>query len=174
MSFNINMKIKPLRTLPEVLIYKMPDTFYSGEYRMINTKTGKFVGEMITSNLKLEKKYLGIAILNIFKKRQGYGTRFLNFAKKLSQEQGAEGRLILKATTMPQDPHNPPHIFYRKFGFTTEDKKQLKKIDRHIKKNKQLNWLETPNLIMTYPDTTPKKKGLLENIKEKLYNYFNN
>lgn len=147
--------------LPEVLIYNPCGT---NLYQMVNTKEKKLVGRMIAHpNIN---RQLEIDELTIFsRKRQGYGTKFLDFAKKLSRKYGYEGNMVLNASTTPYDPHNPPHIFYRKYGFTSDNKKMLKKIDKCIKKGRQLDYYTTPNLIMYYPDNHPAKLTVLQKIK---------
>ena len=44
----------------------------------------------------------------------------------------------------------PPHIFYRKYGFTTDNKEILNKIDNCIKEKKQLTIKDAPITYMTY------------------------
>ncbi len=148
---------------------KLPETFIynpqgSNIYRMFNTKSKELIGEMIAyPNIN---RQLEIAELNIFRqKRQGYGTQFLNFAKKLSQTLGYQGNMSVIAGTTPFDPLNPAHIFYRKYGFTSDNKKIIKKIDKSIKKGKQLNHYTTPAIKMYYPDTTCHKLSFYKKIK---------
>ena len=147
--------------LPDVLIYNPQGT---NLYRMISTKEKKLVGQMIAHpniNHQIE-----IAELYVFRRRQGFGKKFLDFARNLSRKHGYEGHMILNASRTPYDPHNPPHIFYRKYGFTSDNKKMIKKIDNYIKKKKQLNAYQTPSLIMYYPDDKPKKQSFFDRIKK--------
>ena len=146
---------------PDILIYNPQGT---NLYQMIRTRDKKVLGRMIVHpNIN---RQLEIDELTIYtQKRQGYGTRFLDYAKKLSQEYGYGGNLVLNASTTPYDPHNPPHIFYRKYGFTSDNKKMIKKIDKCIRRKKQLNALYTPQLTMYYPDNTIKKPTFFERIK---------
>ncbi len=147
--------------IPETLIYNPKG---SNLYNMFNTKTGRCIGRMVA--YPKENKELEICELLIFSKpRQGYGTKFLDFAKDLSKKIGCGGRMSLTACTTPYDPHNPPHIFYRKYGFTSDNKKMIKKIDKCIRRKKQLNALYTPQLTMYYPDNTIKKPTFFERIK---------
>ncbi len=147
--------------IPEVLIYNPSGT---NLYQMINIKDKKLVGRMIAHpNINRQLEIDELTILGRF--RQGYGTKFLNFAKRLSCEYGYDGNMILNACTTPYDPHNPPHIFYRKYGFTSNNKKMIKKIDNYIKKGKQLNAYQALPLIMYYPDDTPKKQSFWDRIK---------
>ena len=147
--------------VPDILIYNPQGT---NMYQMIRTRDKKVLGRMIVHpNIN---RQLEIDELTIYtQKRQGYGTRFLDYAKKLSLEYGYGGNLVLNASTTPYDPHNPPHIFYRKYGFTSDNKKMIKKIDRSIKKGRQLDAYTTSPLIMYYPDDSPKKTTVFEKIK---------
>lgn len=147
--------------IPEVLIYNPRGTYL---YKMFNTKDSKYLGKMVAyPNIN---KQLNISELIIFtQRRQGLGTKFLNLAKNLSKECGCEGRMILDASTTPYDPHNPPHIFYRKYGFTSDNKKFIKKIDKHIQKDKQLNYMSAQPLTMYYPDESPRKITIFRKIK---------
>lgn len=147
--------------IPDVLIYNKRGTDL---YKMVTPDEHKLLGRMIarpTVNRELE--ILELVIFN--NRRKGLGTKFLDYAKKLSEQYGYEGHMVLNASTTSYDPHNPPHIFYRKYGFTANDKKMIKKIDKCIKKGKQLNYVLTPNLIMYYPDYAPPKLTFMEKIK---------
>ena len=147
--------IQPTK-IPEKLIYRLPS---SNRFRMVDTKTGRYVGEM---NLSKRENEMFIDWLNIMpnEKRKGNGTIFLNFAKNISKQMGFNGRLRLMASVLPFDPHNPPHIFYRKYGFTSDDKKVIKKIDKAILKNRQLSIFEVPPTYMYYnPNPQVQVKG---------------
>ena len=147
--------------LPEILIY---NPYGTNLYTMISTKEKKFLGRMIIhSNINHQ---IEIDELTIFsRRRQGYGTKFLDFAKNLSRQYGYNGHMVLNASSTPYDPQNPPHIFYRKYGFTADNQKMIRKIDKCIKKGKQLDAYQTPALIMYYPDDKPKKQSFFEKIK---------
>lgn len=148
--------------IPDVLIYNPRGT---NLYSMVNTKENKVIGRMIAYPTINHDLY--ISELTILRnKREGFGTKFLDFAKLLRDELGCEGKVVLDASTTPYDPHNPPHIFYRKNGFTSDDKKMLKKIDKYIKKGKQLDYQSTPVTRMYYPpDTPPAKSNFLQLLK---------
>lgn len=149
--------------IPDVLIYNPRGT---NLYSMVNTKENKVIGRMIAYPTINHDLY--ISELTILRnKREGFGTKFLDFAKLLRDELGCEGKVVLDASTTPYDPHNPPHIFYRKNGFTSDDKKMLKKIDKYIKKGKQLDYKTTPAIRMYYPpDTQPAKPNFLQLLKD--------
>lgn len=153
-----------MNKLPKYLIYNPQNT---NLYRMFSTKNGKSIGEMVAIPSVLHQTLIidRLIIPRCANRRQGAGTDFLNFAKNLSKSFGFEKRMMLLASTLSLDPHNPPHIFYRKFGFTTDNKELLKKIDKCIKKGTQLDDYSTPQTLMHYPDETPPRKTLWEKLK---------
>jgi len=148
--------------LPEYLIYNPKNSHI---YRMFNTKSGKHTGTMYAFPSYLNQTFIVHELLvNKNYRRQGIGTAFLNFAKRLSFLHGYEGRMRVCATTLPFDPVNPPHIFYRKYGFTTDNKERLKTIDQAIKKGKQLDPKTTFPLFMDYPGEKAKYKHPSPNV----------
>ena len=134
--------------IPKVLIYNYPN---SGDYRMINIAEKKIVGKMSVD----EKLDLFISDLEIVKSEQGkgYGKMFIEFARKLSELKGLGGRLRALVGAKISSENNPPHIFYRKMGFTTNDEGMLKKIDNCIKNNVPLKLQDTKIVYMYYPET---------------------
>ena len=127
--------------------YKIPNTLFynpakSNTYKMIDLKKGSLIGEM--SAVKRKDLYLQSLYINPEYRRQGYGNKFLDFAVNLSEKFGLEGNLRLLAGLTNKDLKNPPHIFYRKYGFTSRDKKILKYIDKCIKKERQASPLTDP------------------------------
>lgn len=163
MKVSLAKAYKPT-SLPRTLIYNPPNTEI---FRMIRTKNPKQVGYMSAYPAKKNgKDYLLIGLLMIFDKRKRYGTEFINFAKNYSKRNNFGGRIILQADATVADPHNAPHVFYRKQGFTSDDKKAIKNIDKHIRKNKELDPHKTPALIMYYdPDLREEKLTFFEKIK---------
>lgn len=161
----------PLKTvnqskkLPDVLIYNTPNT---NMYSMMTTFMPRLVGTMRAFPVKQgQDKYLWIDLLVIFQKRFGFGTEFLDFARNLSRQYGCEGNIRLKAGTTVYDPTTPPHAFYRKYGFGSDKKRTLRKVDRAIKDNKLLNYKTIPAIEMFYPDN--KKQSFLQKLLTKLY-----
>lgn len=151
------------RKLPDALIYRPVGT---NNFRMFSTKNGSFIGEM---NLEKRKREMFINFLHIMPehRRQGFGTKFLNFAQNMSYRMGMKGRLRTLSSPIGYDPHNPPHIFYRKFGFSMDDKKYLSRIDKAIKKKDQLpRDYHNPRYMYYDPNTkTGQKKNLFEKLK---------
>ena len=147
------IRTKPL-TIPKNLVYNPPRT---NSYRIIDTKNGQELGEMLA--FPTVNKDVFIDSLIIFKqRRQGLGRFLLDFAQNMSKKMGFKGRMSVCAGILPEDPKNPPHIFYRKYGFSSPDRKILEIIDSHIKQKKQLNHLTTPNLIMYYNPEEKQKQ----------------
>lgn len=156
---NFNLPL-PKQNIPTKLIY---NPIGSDFYKMFDTKTGNIIGEMIAYPTINQDIYID-RLLIYKEKRQGNGTKFLNFAKNMSKNFGFEGRMFVCAGTLPEDPFNPPHIFYRKYGFKPEYKNYSKIIDKHIKKNKQLNYRTTPEVMMYYnPKEIIKNKTTIFN-----------
>ncbi len=157
--------VKQTNQLPEVLIYHKPGTC---AYRMTTTFMPRVVGEMRAYPIERNnKKSLWIDFLIIFQKRFGFGTKFLDFAQHLSRQTGCNGNISLKAGSTVYDPTKPPHEFYRKYGFGSENKKMLRKIDRAINSKTHLNYKKTPPIIMYFPDN--EKPSLLQKLLTKLY-----
>ena len=160
-------KIQPL---PRTLIW---DTKLAHQdfYKMFTTKNPRVVGIMSADNSKIgQKDYYHILFLFIKEQRQGYGKDFIDFAKNISKEKGCDGRLFLLADKEVYGAKKPPHIFYRKQGFTTNDKKYLKYIDKFIRENKEMENKDSKPIYMYYD---PNKRGLLQRIKDFLNLKFN-
>ena len=141
---------RPIKQMPSVLIYNPAGTAF---YKMFNVNNSRYAGLMLARPVKDGgKDVLFIYLLIACQKRVGIGTKFIEFAKNLSKKLGCEGRIVLEADKTTFDPHNPPHIFYRKNGFTSDNKKMIKVIDKYIKEGKQLSYKCTPPLKMYYPE----------------------
>ncbi len=154
---------KPINQMSRFLIYNPVST---NRYNMLDLFNSKYAGFMIARPIQGNgEDALFVDLLVVQQQRVGIGTKFIEFAKNLSKKLGCEGRILLEADKTVYDPHNPPHIFYRKNGFTCDDKKMLKKIDKCIKRNKQLNYLKTPSLVMYYPEKAKLDVGMWCKIK---------
>lgn len=153
------LQSKPLKELPEKLIYRNGKTF-----TMYSTKTGKKLGTMeayITSwppskyyypKIHSEYKCLYIDGLMADVPRQGVGKAFIDYAKHLSKNSEAQGRINLLAWCL-DDSKICPQIFYHKMGFTTANKKHLNEIKRLEKLNDQKprlfgNWNVWTNMYL--------------------------
>ena len=110
---------------------------------------------------------LAIDFIRTSKRGKGYGKALLDFAKILSKQTGCEGQMILKAVGT-FSPLSVPHLFYRKNGFTTLDKKTDKKMDKFIKKNQRATQKDFSDMFMFYPEP---EKNLVEKIEAKIEKY---
>jgi len=138
----------PQKKLPETLIYNT-----GNDYIMFSTKTGEQLGRMnayITEwppgksyYPKEKESYTCLYIdgLIAFKKMQGVGKKFIEFAKGLSKNSKAKGKINILAWCL-DDSKVCPQIFYHKMGFTTANKKHLAEILRLEKTN-----TKTPRLF---------------------------
>lgn len=160
--FAYKPKIQPL---PKNLFLEFKER---GFYKMITTESPRVVGIMDAEPTKIDgKKFFQIFLLYIKEQRQGYGKEFIEFAKNRSKQLDCEGRLFLMADSGVLDAEKPPHIFYRKQGFTTSDKKYLKKIDSFIKENKEMENEDSKPIYMYYlPDKLTFLQQIVMRVKE--------
>ena len=142
-----------VKELPKSLIYKVPTI---GCYRMFETKTGNYLGEMRAFTEKNIRKIYDMdedsQIYRVYslkikssERHKGWGTCFMNFAKRQSYRTGCEGRMFLIA----YNPLRAPQIFYKKLGFAAVDKSVDKVLDNCIKTNVQP--LSHPACMMYMP-----------------------
>ena len=165
----MNMKIhyvfaNKMQELPKVLIYNKPK---SSLYTMISTKTPRIVGFMWALPTKFKgKKFFEIPLLaiNPQDRRQGFGKQLIDFAKIRSCQKGCGGRIVLTSDINTMESNIPPHIFYRKQDFTSDDKKFLNKIDSFIKEGREMTFRDSKTLIMYYE---PKKEGFMQKLVKK-------
>jgi hypothetical protein len=144
------LSIKPNEKIPEILIY---NPLRKGCYNMASAKTGSWLGCMDVLELEFKgEKALFIDSLYIDKRKKGYGSIFLDFAKKLSKKEH-NGTVFLNANSLFLGASSAePHAFYRKNDFTTDDKETLKKIDEAIKANRTLTFFDVPPTIMYWQE----------------------
>lgn len=182
LNFSSKSLLTPkLKSVPELVIYKsMTDTSKGPmiHYGMANTKTGMYIGEMYARPVKnsffsvyyptlFGCKSFKIEKLIVDERGFGYGRKFIDFAKKESMKYGCKGRLNLLASRL-YDPENPPHLFYRKMGFTSRFKGKIKYFDECIKNGCQIDWMESLNLPMYLPI---KKENRLLKLFNRLKNF---
>jgi GNAT superfamily N-acetyltransferase len=145
--FAYKPKIQPL---PRTLILASK-TYEQDFYKMLTTKDPRVVGIMYAFPNEIDKRnFYHVGLLYIKEQRQGFGTEFIDFAKNRSKQLGCEGRVFLQAESEVMGAQKPPHIFYRKQGFTTNDKKYLKVIDEFIKENKEMENKDSKSIYMYY------------------------
>ena len=136
--------------IPELLIYKNSKTDW---YNMASTKTGALLGYMQTSDAFFKgTKALYIDGMYMEERRQGYGSKFLDFVKNLSKKE-YQGTVFLDASSILEDDSGfEPHIFYRKNGFITDNKKILNKIDEAIEARRNLTIFDIDPTVMYWQD----------------------
>ena len=127
------------------------------------------------SEIKLRPNYdkpvLAIDFLEVTNKAQGIGTKILKFAEEFSRKSGCNGFMTLKSDVSFM-PEKIPHTFYRKFGFSTLEKKTDKKLDMFIRQNKDATHKDFPCLLMHYPPMAEKNSFSLKNIALLLKQFF--
>lgn len=170
------------KKLPEYLFYSQTLNKEKSieSHKMLNTKTGEYLGKMITYphdfyyfNLEVPGvRSLYIDCLKVFNRNEGLGTKFLDFAKVLSKQKGCNGRLHLISSDC-YDKEKPPHIFYRKYGFDSRDVKKLKEVDAAISNSN--NKFTFNDIAMFFPpklqieENLPQTKSLWKKLKQFLY-----
>lgn len=142
------------------------------KYYAVSTKTGRGVGFMtcFKSDISQRPDYDGktfvIRGMATYPKGQGTGTAIVNFAKTLSKKWGCNGYISCQANT-GENPNAVSHLFFRKMGFTTLNKKTDKKIDKFIKRGKVARYTDFQCDLMFSPQ--PKTKpSFFEKLKNSI------
>lgn len=161
-----------INKLPDKLIYQQ-ETSADGLYKFIMFSTkpeDKTTTQMIcfpsVVNRKGQKNIPSLYIWKLYstKSDRGFGTAMLDFAKVLSRRLGCCGRFHLSADP-GWFPNRVPHIFYRKYGMTTDNEYFDRRLDKLIKKGKNANHLQFGTMNMFYPPMEKEKPaGLLNKI----------
>lgn len=170
------------KKLPEYLFYSQILNKEKSivSHRMLSTKTGEYLGEMITYpqdfyyfNLEVPGvRSLYIDYIKVFKRNEGLGTKFLDFAKAISKQKSLNGRLHLISSDC-YDKEKPPHVFYRKYGFDSSNINKLKEVDDAISQPNHKFFFN--NIAMFFPPKThveqnfSQTKSLWKNFKQILY-----
>lgn len=102
---------------------------------------------------------LAIDFIEVTNKNQGFGTKILKFAEEYSKQIGCKGFMTLKADGS-YTPEKIPHVFYRKFGFSTLEKSTDKKLDIFIKQKLNATTNDFPCLLMHFPIPDKEPSGL--------------
>ena len=166
--------LKYPKKIPEILYYhkKQGTRYQNNLYNMLSTETGGKHGFLVTQvkNNKVKDYYEGnhlfIGFIVTAPQENGYGQKILNFAKNLAKKDGCNGHIQLFADGS-FTPNSVPHLFYRKNGFSTLDKKQDELMDKFIKMGKRATQSDFPNMPMYYP--APKKYPVQEEYKQSIY-----
>lgn len=117
----------------------------------INDTTGKVLGSIgIRPEHIYDSKtyfpdmegYTSLYISRLFVEKEfrnkGIGKALLDIAAQESLKYGCDGRMHLIAQAPITEPMNRPQIFYRKYGFDSQDKGQMAALDDAIKNNTPL------------------------------------
>ena len=161
------------RKLPEYLFWEHKDSFDTWDIAMFSTKDPSKTGKM--SLIKTKQPVNGrptpyILVLMLLSKprKQGLGTKMLDYVQNFSKRNGCEGRFYLSAD--PQfTPKEAPHIFYRKYGMNTGYPEEDKKIDTFIKEGKNATIKELSHIKMYYPPIQPLETPKPEQPKKSLW-----
>ena len=175
--------LKYPKKIPEILYYhkKQGTIRQNNLYNMLSTETGKKHGFLATwvENNKIKDYYEGkllfIGFIATTPRRNGYGQKIIDFAKNLAKKEDCNGHIQLYADgSFTQD--DIPHLFYRKNGFSTLDKKLDKKMDKFIKSGKVATHKDFSNMPMYYPapDKYPIPEGYKPNIFSRIKDFFRN
>lgn len=151
--------------VPRILIYNKPKTSL---YTMMSTKNPRVVGFMWALPTEFKgKRFFEIPwfAINPKDRRQGFGKQLMDFAKIRSCQKGCGGRIVLTSDINTMESNIPPHIFYRKQDFTSDDKQFLKKIDSFIKEGKEMTYRDSKTMIMYYE---PKKENFIQKLVKKI------
>ena len=168
------IKNKPLKQLPEVLIHRLPANFFDDEmidtFVLFKTKNPnqrsimKCYPSFVTRDGLEKVDSLYIWKIFSFPRKNGLGTKMLDFAGAYSKIVGCKGNFHLRAS-VGYMPNEVPHIFYRKCGMNTNDASVNKKMDKFIKKGLNATYLDFENINMFYPPIkNPKTR--LDKLKE--------
>lgn len=173
---NINYLKPKAKYIPEILIYSKKMNNNTSAYRMFNIKTGDILGDLVVTPKDFYKfnfetpaiRSLEILYLKIFERNKKYGTKFLNFAKIISKQQNCNGNLHLISSNC-YDKKNPPHIFYRKYGFDSRSIDKLNQIDKAILSNNTFKF-NFDNIGMFYPAQSKIGEFLKEPLLKRFLN----
>lgn len=129
------------------------------------------VSHIIKGNKVVPSLY--VSELYSFDRGSGAGSALLDYARRLSQANGGEGNIHLVASGC-YAPNSAPHIFYRKYGMNTGDKRLDRKIDCFIKRGKDAKRIELDNVMMYYPPAEYPKNNIISKLIHFIGNFFNN
>ena len=164
---------KPLKAIPKRLCYytvknNLPPNpvhdFMVLTYNMADTKTGELLGEMIVSPMifdgRVNKKiypeekgfFKSLQIFRImsFERGVGVGSDFIKVAKSESKRFGCDGRVNVISSPV-YDRKNPPHVFYKKNGFTSVSEIINNKLNECIIQKKKASFKNITGIHMYLP-----------------------
>ena len=180
------MFIPPLKypkKIPEVLFYHKRTgpkgaKFPYDLYNMLSTKKGTKNGFMVlqATETPVENycsgRSLRINFIISAPQYNGYGQKMIDLVKNISKK-GYNGHIQLKADGS-YTPNKIPHLFYRKNGFSTLDKKLDAKMDMFLKWGKDATTKDFPDVMMYYPapEKYPPQNEYRLSLFERLRNLF--
>lgn len=170
------LKYPPLKyiskNLPENFIWQSKDKYNIHYFSMFKTSDQKIYSKMACIETKQiinseEVPSLYIVRLESFPKKQGLGTKMLDFAQKFSKSIGCEGRFLLCASKLSAE-DSAPHLFYRKYGLDTKNAEINAKMDEFIKLGKKPVSNDFDKVIMFYPPICEKHTKLSTKVKKSI------
>ena len=183
---NTHLKYPPinklrLKKIPDVLISHQYFNYYDApisRFILSPTKKSEFGRLVIMDCIDTKINRDGIRdvpCLYIWKlisncSGHGYGSKMLDFARSYSKKIGCNGYISLTSDGC-YNPHRLPHIFYRKYGMSTESRKIDKKLDKFIAKGKNATYKDFKTEEMFYPPIKhPKSK--IKKLIDKFFKIF--
>ena len=176
------LKYPPLKSevnkkIPKYLFWEHKDCFDTWDVSVFSTKDPSKRGMMslIKTTQPIKGRptpYILVQMLLSKPRKQGLGTKMLDYAQNFSKRNGCEGRFYLCAD--PQfTPNEAPHIFYRKYGMNTGCIEDDKKIDTFIKEGKNATIKDLQHMKMYYPPIPSVEKQESKQPKKSLWQILN-
>lgn len=161
------LEIKPINSPLDEVVCRIKDTYLISRIKKSNSK-GKYTVEQIG---KMEafpnfvchqgfypntQNYTSfyIAELKTFPQRIGTGSKLIEIAKTESFKRNCGGKIHI----ISYNENSPPHKFYRKLSFDTQNKEKLQITDECIKNKKDLPpslHRKSMHFYLPIPKTTP-------------------
>ena len=150
------------RKLPEYLFWEHKDRFGNWDISLFSTKdpSKHSQASLLESTQTIDGKptpYILVLMLLSKPRKQGLGTKMLDYIQNFSKRNGCEGRFYLSADAQFTK-NEAPHIFYRKYGMSTGYIEDDKKIDMFISEGKNGTIEDFPHQVMYYPPIPPQEK----------------
>lgn len=166
-----------LKRIPEYLVYYSNKNKLYHDFVMSKTSKPYATCSMYCNVTRLYDKFnvfpsLLIYVIKSNPIQQGLGSKMLDVAKIFSNKKGCDGRFHLFATSLYLS-EKVPHIFYRKYGMTTGDKKIDKKLDKFIKIGKSATDKDFSSMLMYYSPKKFKTEEVKLSFWQKIKKFFN-
>ncbi len=150
------------------------DIYNYRAFTAYSTETNKSCGIMLCRPSIIIKgdnvvRSMQIGELYATSNQKGAGTALLDYARALSKTEHCVGIHLVASGCY--SPEKVPHLFYRKYGMNTGDKKLDKKMDKFIKRGKKATHMDFDNVVMYFPPVEYPKKNT---IWRKLFRCLNN